>query len=91
MRRDACGRDCRPDAMADPDGGTAAPQVTIAYGDAQAGDAALVHARDILVKSQALEELGAFLTPLRLPADLAIRSDACGGAFPAPTIRRPRR
>jgi hypothetical protein len=63
---------------------TAAPQVSIAYGDAPANDAALTHAHDILVKSQALEELGSFLSPLRLPTDLHIRSDACGGA-----LRRP--
>ena len=63
---------------------TAAPQVSIAYGDAPAGDAALVHAHDILVKSQALEELTSFLTPLRFPADLHIRSDACGGASRRP-------
>jgi len=63
-----------------PAAATAAPQVSIAYGDAPANDAALVHAHDILVKSQALEELDSFLTPLRLPADLHIRSDACGGA-----------
>jgi len=63
---------------------TAAPQVSIAYGDAPASDAALVHAHDILVKSQALEELTSFLTPLRFPADLHIRSDACGGAARRP-------
>jgi len=63
---------------------TAAPQVSIAYGDAPADDVALVHAHDVLVKSQALEELSSFLTPLRFPADLSIRSDACGGA-----LRRP--
>ena len=49
-----------------------------------AGDTAIVHAHDVLVKSQALEELGVFLSPLRLPADLNIRADACGGA-----LRRP--
>ena len=62
----------------------AAPQVNIAYGDAPASDAALVHAHDILVKSQALEELSAFLNPLRLPTDLNIHGDACGGAFRRP-------
>jgi Putative metallopeptidase len=63
---------------------TAEPQVSVVYGDAPAGDAALVHAHDILVKSQALDELGTFLSPLRLPADLHIRSDACGGASRRP-------
>jgi hypothetical protein len=63
---------------------TAAPQVSVAYGDAPAGDAALVHAHDILVKSQALDELGTFLSPLRLPTDLHIRSDACGGSSRRP-------
>jgi hypothetical protein len=63
---------------------TAAPQVNIAYGDAPAGEAALVHAHDILVKSQALEELSSFLNPLRLPTDLNIHGDACGGAFRRP-------
>ena len=63
---------------------TAAPQVNIAYGDAPASDAALVHAHDVLVKSQALEELSSFLSPLRLPTDLNIHGDACGGAFRRP-------
>ena len=63
---------------------TAAPQVNIGYGDAPANDAALIHAHDILVKSQALEELSSFLSPLRLPTDLNIRGDACGGAFRRP-------
>jgi len=67
-----------------PAAATAAPEVSIAYGDAPAGDASLVHAHDILVNSQALEELNAFLSPLRLPADLHIRSDACGGATRRP-------
>lgn len=64
--------------------GLAAPQVNVEYGDAPADDAALTHAHDILVKSQALEELSVFLSPLRLPADLNIRGDACDGA-----LRRP--
>ena len=62
----------------------AAQQVNIAYGEAPASDATLVHAHDVLVKSQALEELQTFLSPLRLPADLNLRADACGGA-----LRRP--
>ncbi len=51
----------------------------IVYGDVPtSADAAIAHARDVLVKSQALEELQRFLAPLRLPADLTIRSDPCG-------------
>jgi len=62
----------------------AAQQVNIAYGDAPSDDAKLTHAHDILVKSQALEELRVFLSPLRLPADLNIRGDACDGAARRP-------
>ena len=59
----------------------AAPHVNIAYGDAPAGDARLAHAHDILVNSQALEELSVFLSPLKLPVALNLRGDACGGAL----------
>ena len=45
---------------------TAAPQVTIAYGDAPASDAALVHAHDVLVKSQALDELELLPEPAQI-------------------------
>ena len=57
----------------------AQPQVRIAYGDIPAdADPTISHARDVIVKSRALEELQRFLSPLRLPADLAIRADQCG-------------
>jgi len=65
-------------------GAAGAQQVNIAYGDAPADNPALVHAHDVLVKSQALEELSVFLSPIRLPSDLSIRGDACDGA-----LRRP--
>lgn len=54
-------------------------QIVIAYGDAPANDAAAAHARDVLANSKALEELRRFLAPLRLPVDLNIRADSCGG------------
>lgn len=53
------------------------PQVAVEYGD-PGSDPAVVHAHDVLVNSKALEELQQFLTPLRLPANLNLRAEACG-------------
>jgi hypothetical protein len=55
-------------------------QIRIAYGDVPPGADAAAHARDVLAKSQALEELRRFLTPLRLPTNLNVRADSCGAA-----------
>ncbi len=60
-------------ARADPQ-----PQVRIVYGDVAGANAATSHARDVLAKSHALEELQRFLTPLRLPTDLTFRAEECG-------------
>ena len=56
---------------------TAPPQVKIAYG-APGADPNNVHAREILTNSRALEELQAFLAPLRLPVDMNLQAEACG-------------
>jgi hypothetical protein len=56
---------------------TTPPQVKIAYGAAGA-DPHNVHAREILTNSRALEELQAFLAPLRLPVDMNLQAEACG-------------
>ena len=53
------------------------PQVKIAYGAAGA-DPNNAHAKEILTNSHALEELQAFLAPLRLPVDLNLQAEACG-------------
>jgi len=55
----------------------ASPQINIAYGPAN-DDPDVVHARDVFVKSRALEEWRQFLAPLRLPTDITMRADACG-------------
>jgi hypothetical protein len=57
---------------------SAQPQARVAYGVAF-GDLSIVNARGVMVNSGALEELQRFLTPLRLPTDLTIRADQCGG------------
>jgi hypothetical protein len=58
----------------------AAPQVKIAYGPASA-DPNSARAREVLTNSRALEELQAFLAPLRLPVDMNLHAEACGGAL----------
>jgi hypothetical protein len=55
----------------------AAPQVRIAYGAAGA-DPNDARAREVLTNSRALEELQAFLAPLRLPVDMHLQAEACG-------------
>jgi hypothetical protein len=54
------------------------PQVKIAYGAAGA-DPNNARARAVLTNSRALEELQAFLAPLRLPVDMNLQAEACGG------------
>ena len=53
------------------------PQVKIAYGAAGA-DPNNARARGVLTNSRALEELQAFLAPLRLPVDMNLQAEACG-------------
>jgi hypothetical protein len=52
-------------------------RVQVGYGEA-GDDPNLAHARDVIMKSQALEELQTFLAPLRLPSDLTIQAVTCG-------------
>ena len=49
----------------------------VAY-ESPGDDPALVAAHDVLVKSQALEELQTFLAPLRLPVNVNLHAAACG-------------
>jgi hypothetical protein len=58
-------------------GALAQGQMNIGYGEA-GDDPNLTHAREVIMKSQALEELQAFMTPLRLPTDFTLQAEACG-------------
>jgi hypothetical protein len=57
----------------------AAPEVKITYG-AAGEDPNNIRARAVMTNSRALEELQAFLAPLRLPVDLSLQGAACGAA-----------
>ena len=54
------------------------PQIDIAYVEPKNPDFRPFY--DKLKKRQALEELQAFLAPLRLPRKLAVKTDECGGS-----------
>ncbi|MBV1704070.1 MAG: hypothetical protein KGQ28_04605, partial [Hyphomicrobiales bacterium] len=64
-----------------PAAGPVAGKVQIAYSDVANGDAALAHARDVLMNTHALEEFQRFMSPLKLPADVTIEAKSCGANF----------
>jgi len=58
--------------------GPANPQIDIAYGEPKNPEFRPFY--DRLKKRQVLEELQAFLAPLRLPRKLLVKTDECGGS-----------